>query len=320
MPHAKTFTLTSADGNPPTLKITIAFSGLRIKTTDQVPGEPEIPQHSSLKSPERGQETLLESPTLSVTPAVDAGVRLREVNDHINSARKVTSGSPKWVEKFDKSRGYMDIVVQMVESIAELHPMAKIAVKALTMAYDVVKQEADIHDSLQNLVSSMEEMLAALAALHDFHDVLDKIKILEDTIEHAIKNVEACADFICNILNVIFQMIWQPLTKDRIEELKASFSTLRLRLIEAVGVQNLQGVYDSKAVGVGNLKVALDTRADEALQKLPRAAAANYDASLQCLVGTRMDILDRIFEWIDNTESGRNVFWLKAIAGSGKLP
>ncbi|OBZ66916.1 Vegetative incompatibility protein HET-E-1 [Grifola frondosa] len=312
----KTFVLTSADGNPAKLEITIIFSGLRIKIANQLPSEPEAGKALS----QTGQETHCGPSLSSVFVSIDAGERLREVGDRANSAREVISDPRGWVEKFDKSRVYMDIVVQMVQSVAELHPMATIAVKALTMAYDVAKQQADIHNSLQSLVSSMEEMLSTLAALHDLDDVLDKIKMLEDTIEHAIKNVKACADFICEYSqrNFADKLIRQPLTQDRIEELKASFSTLRLRLIEAVGVQNLKAVYDTKAIGIENLKVARDTKADEALQKLPRARNAHYDAGLRCLDGTRTDILHRIFEWIDDVEPGRNMFWLKAIAGSGK--
>ncbi|OBZ78459.1 hypothetical protein A0H81_01602 [Grifola frondosa] len=159
------FTLTSTDTNLLTLEIAVAFSGLRIKeTTDQVPGGPEIPEHSSLQSSERGQETLLECPTLSV-PAVDAGARLREVNDHIDSARNVTPSPPRWVEKFDKSRGYMDIIVQMVESVAELHPIAKIAVKALTMIYDDTREYEwldDFNDPLDDTKTFNQTGLEAM--------------------------------------------------------------------------------------------------------------------------------------------------------------
>ena len=53
------------------------------------------------------------------------------------------------------------------------------------------------------------------------------------------------------------------------------------------------------------------------MDSLTRAKNADYDRGLQCLEGTRSDILHAVFEWMDNSAS-ENIFWLNGPAGCGK--
>ncbi|OBZ66774.1 Vegetative incompatibility protein HET-E-1 [Grifola frondosa] len=265
----KTFTLEASRTTSPVLELTISF--LAVCIGSQIP-------HS---------ESQGEIPTASTSLRAVADERLPALDKNVQSIleSEFIIGPPEWVKKFQKSQQYMEVVVSLVKSMEGLHTLAKLALGALTKAYNIVNQQIKVDDDVRNLASSMEDMLAALVAL----DGVEKIKMLRDAVERAMEAVRSCADFISEYVQRGFFGRVLNQSKDKINDYTRAFGRLKSCLI-----------------------------ADEALQKLPRAAAANYDASLQCLEGTRMDVLNRIFEWIDSAEPGRNMFWLKAIAGSGK--
>src|SRR5271154_3314450 len=56
----------------------------------------------------------------------------------------------------------------------------------------------------------------------------------------------------------------------------------------------------------------------EILDRLPWSKNASYDPAIQCLEGTRVDVLNQIDNWINSREPGNNLFWLRGVAGSGK--
>ncbi|KAF1971159.1 hypothetical protein BU23DRAFT_590769 [Bimuria novae-zelandiae CBS 107.79] len=61
---------------------------------------------------------------------------------------------------------------------------------------------------------------------------------------------------------------------------------------------------------------------DDPLSRLPYAANATFNSrakehELTCLPGTRIDLLDEIYDWADG-QGGRHIFWLSGLAGTGK--
>ena len=67
---------------------------------------------------------------------------------------------------------------------------------------------------------------------------------------------------------------------------------------------------------------SLNTEVQNTLDRLPVASGAAYDSqaegdSPRCLPGTRVDLLDQIKEWVQDS-TAHSVFWLNGQAGTGK--
>src|SRR5438477_9306785 len=132
-------------------------------------------------------------------------------------------------------------------------------------------------------------------------------------------------------------------TAEIIQRFQQVFSELTMKFNNSVSIQILKTVVEGhRAVGalkddLRDIKVSLVAQADngkswrfrsiisltltcvsELLEWLPRSKAAAYDHGLQCLPGTRQDILSQLYDWIDSKKPGDNVFWLSGPAGSGK--
>jgi polynucleotide 5'-kinase involved in rRNA processing len=61
-----------------------------------------------------------------------------------------------------------------------------------------------------------------------------------------------------------------------------------------------------------NITVRMQT-----LRKL-HPVAMDSSGRTECLPNTRLDILNRITDWITNPHDGHNVLWIHGLAGSGK--
>ena len=56
----------------------------------------------------------------------------------------------------------------------------------------------------------------------------------------------------------------------------------------------------------------------EKLNRLPRSRYSTYDSGKRCLPGTRHDILQAVYDWINDKRPGNNILWLAGAAGTGK--
>lgn len=58
---------------------------------------------------------------------------------------------------------------------------------------------------------------------------------------------------------------------------------------------------------------------EAALVDLPYAGGASYDPAKACLEGTRTELVQSIFDWV-NDPASPSMLWLYGVAGSGKEP
>jgi NACHT domain len=69
-------------------------------------------------------------------------------------------------------------------------------------------------------------------------------------------------------------------------------------------------------------KLTCNSELEDALSRLPYAVDAPFDSYHRqyeptCLENTRVDVLRRIFDWVDGQDE-RCIFWLNGLAGTGK--
>ncbi|OBZ66753.1 Vegetative incompatibility protein HET-E-1 [Grifola frondosa] len=296
------FSLTMADGTSAALEITLSFSGIRF-TDGGVGDETEIvPPHPALRP--------IGVASTSQGPLSGYSNRLTTIEERVNVAlgSTVMSHPPEWAKKFQQSAVYLDVIFDVAQSFASFSSYIQPVVKASqSLSKCFVKQGIHNDDDIRELASSMENMLSALGGICRSHNAADKIQELNKTgtIDHAMKAVEKCANFIHDYAHISSaQVLREKSNKAAIEDFRKDFEVLRWHLMSAMIQQTYHVVHISKV--------------DEALEKLHRVKDASHDESVQCLPDTQVRILDSIYRWIDAPEPHKNVLWLHGIAGSGK--
>ncbi|KAJ7142333.1 WD40 repeat-like protein [Mycena epipterygia] len=211
----------------------------------------------------------------------------------------------------------LEILVDIGDEIAKIHPYANIAWKILTSVYTGVKKQQDRDDKLCGLVETMAELYSFMDDV-DKIDLPGKIKRVEERVFAIVKQTVECALFIQEytahgFISRAVRNTWSDADK-KIEKFSAALCDLKKSFEADLTVQFL---FISTKI--------LDTveRLDQSdmLKKL-NPMDMNAIARDLCLAGTRREILDDITEWftVPSTVSSKsgNILWLSGVAGSGK--
>ncbi|OBZ78045.1 hypothetical protein A0H81_01677 [Grifola frondosa] len=304
----KIFTLETSDKTY-SIAAALSFSGLRAIDSNSFPTTP-----LSLQSP-----VLLTPATLSPDVAVFIRTEVSKTTDQVNSVTVMTSETAvdyaddlsTTISSLSQAIDFMDRVVTLVTLFEELYPITKVALEVLLDIYELVKVQTERDATIKELAMSMRELLSSLAAIKD----LDKDSSLQNTVKSVMEKLIECAGFISAYTQHGFwgRFVHQTSTSQTVvsaQDFQKSFDAFQNKLDSGIGMEALE------IAGVEERPLSVDEIAP--LGRLPRAENVHYDGNMKCLDGTRRAIIRTLLHWIAQRESGRNIFWLHGIAGSGK--
>ncbi|KAJ7720411.1 hypothetical protein B0H16DRAFT_389091 [Mycena metata] len=133
------------------------------------------------------------------------------------------------------------VVVEMVDQLAQVHPYVSAAWRILTAVYKAVEQQREMDDKVVELIKTMVEVYSFT---EDINFVVEKIKILEDTLIKIAKQTLECAKFLeeyrqHGFSGRAFQTVFLNKHGKRIEELSTDLVKLREAFDHALSTQIL---------------------------------------------------------------------------------
>ncbi|KIM85063.1 hypothetical protein PILCRDRAFT_817902, partial [Piloderma croceum F 1598] len=271
-------------------------------------------------------QTIIEFTIAAVPKASDAGVlnmeeaitQQRDVLDSMIPApslvtpiQETVDTSATWGPLLQKIK----LFTELVDSIAEIHPYAKMAWSILSATHKTIIAQADRDDCMVHLVQVMDDVYSFVKEA----EPMKKIESHRRIVALMAQQTTECAYFIRDY--AMNKSFWKRALKnsfmsdvdskikqyeDRLKELKMAFQD-RAILQTGITVSRMMDTLQSFAL-------------DFNLSDMPYAKGARFDPDKGCLPGTREAIIDEITQWI-NSPDGDNVsqiFFLSGVAGSGK--
>ncbi|KAJ7191535.1 WD40 repeat-like protein [Mycena pura] len=201
----------------------------------------------------------------------------------------------------------LDFVVKMGDELAEAHPYVDAAWKILTSVHKAVKNQRD---------KKIVKLVTAMCQVYSFVDQVEfltqKIEALEGTITSIAKQTVECAIFIREYTGHGFSGRLARTTFTDTDQKIKNLSTALL---------NLKDSFDrGEAIQAVVLSANIDIKVSVQSDMLETLSLIDVDASLrlECLPGTRRELLRNITEWLTTPSATSNVLWLHGVAGSGK--
>ncbi|KAG6329342.1 hypothetical protein ID866_9747 [Astraeus odoratus] len=208
----------------------------------------------------------------------------------------------------------------VVNTIANLHPYAKMALGVLSWASQAIIDQTDRDKAINDL-------LLKISAFYKFiteDDRLVKITSMQDTLKHMSEQILECTKFIKNYSET--KNFWKRMGKNVLSETDVTVTKYNTTL------EGLMQDFRDKAtrdthitthntnVTVHRILEHLKQQEDSvALDSMVYVPDAGRNESKKCLEGTRTEILDEIANWINNHDDDvPRVFWLYGQAGMGK--
>ncbi|GJJ10992.1 hypothetical protein Clacol_005221 [Clathrus columnatus] len=253
---------------------------------------------------------------------------MREVSQVLEGTRDITG---KHLERDNKAYRYKEVAsnvvqrlsafINIVQTIADAHPHAKMAWAIISGVVNVIAYTQDVD---QNILDLFETLDATYKFIEDTKEI-ENYPSYKRILSTLAKQTVECAYFIRDYAkNASFwarvgrNVIGGPI-KTRVQNYQTVFSKL---LAEFRTHSSLH-----TEIAVGHVEIAvgrvLEVNQEMCevlyLDSLPYAGGAGLNTGKQCLLGTRTEVLDEIVDWINNAdESCPRLFWLAGPAGVGK--
>ncbi|GJJ11126.1 hypothetical protein Clacol_005357 [Clathrus columnatus] len=246
---------------------------------------------------------------------------MQEVSQVLEGTRDITG---KHLESNNKAYRYKEVAsnvvqrlsafINLVQSIADAHPHAKMAWAIISGFVNVIVYTQDID---QNILDLFETVDATYKFIEETKEVENRPSYKRILSTLAKQTVE-CAYFIRDYAKVANfwirvgkNVIGGPI-KTRVQTYQTVFSRLLAEF------RTHSSLHTELAVGR-----VLESNQEICevlyLDSLPYAAGAGLNTGKQCLLGTRVGVLDEISNWInDGDENCPRLFWLAGPAGVGK--
>ncbi|GJJ11015.1 hypothetical protein Clacol_005244 [Clathrus columnatus] len=202
----------------------------------------------------------------------------------------------------------------LVQSIADAHPHAKMAWTIISSVVNVIIYTQDVDQNILDLFETLDATYKFIEHTKEIESYPSYKRILSTLA----KQTTECAYFIRDYAkNANFwarvgkNVIGGPI-KTRVQNYQTAFS----RLLAQFGTHS--SLHTELVVGR-----VLESNQEICevlyLDSLPYAVGAGLNTGKQCLFGTRTEVLDEIVDWInDGDESCPKLFWLAGPAGVGK--
>ncbi|KAJ7022314.1 hypothetical protein C8F04DRAFT_1402442 [Mycena alexandri] len=200
---------------------------------------------------------------------------------------------------------------ELVSHISEIHPCVKVAFSVLIFVHKAVANQTERDDRLQQLIATHTDMFVFLNKLQvaDLEGHRQTIKLLthqttecgyfmRDYTKHKFL-LRAAKNALCGSTMDSKFTEYEKTYK----ELKKAFRDNAALHIE-ITVHRI--AYELQQIGT-----------TQTLNDLRYAAGARFDRGKQCLSGTRQGIIEKIFDWVNDSDQSR-VLVLSGAAGTGK--
>ncbi|GJJ11030.1 hypothetical protein Clacol_005261 [Clathrus columnatus] len=219
---------------------------------------------------------------------------MREVSQVLKGARDITG---KHLERDNKANRYKEVAsnvlqrlsafINLVQTIADAHPHAKMAWTIISGVVNVIVYTQDVD---QNILDLFETLDATYQFIEDTKEI-ENYPSYKRILSTLAKQTVECAYFIRDYAKIA--NFWGRIGKNTLGRIPDPFITTYRASCRPHEVLYLDG--------------------------LPYAAGAGLNTGKQCLFGTRIEVLNEIVDWInDGDESCPKLFWLTGPAGVGK--
>ncbi|KAF5375522.1 hypothetical protein D9615_009222 [Tricholomella constricta] len=218
--------------------------------------------------------------------------------------------------------GYVGILVNLGDAIAEAHPIANAAWKVLTASQKILQGQIERDEKVQQLWGTIVDTLDFMKDA----EPLDKIRGLEKTTEAIVSQLYNCVLHLKKyeergfLLRTVAGAL-NPTADAALEEFITSFTDLRVKFDQRVSIDHWKLTWSIK----GDISRLLDsqgwTRRQEelkSLREIPGAKIRNIEWSPEyvCLPATRERLLEDIVDWV--LTGSEKLYWLSGAAGTGK--
>ncbi|KAH7923599.1 hypothetical protein BV22DRAFT_1092656, partial [Leucogyrophana mollusca] len=243
--------------------------------------------------------------SVAVTPAGTAA-------QHIDDAAAAISSIQPILQSLGNVLSKIDVVVKIVDDMAEVHPYAKFAWTLLSSAYKVVQNQTCTDQSVVDLMKAMETLYSFVSVADNLVD--GKLDILRENIKTILLQTVECATFIKDYAHRGFvgRVLHGVHSDDAgtCKRLMQGLCDLQANFETGLGVQT--AFVSSRTLGI-----VTEIRVNQILDRLMPADMHTPEHS-ECLPATRQELLSRIISWVTDINCEQNIFWLHGVAGSGK--
>ncbi|KLO14925.1 WD40 repeat-like protein [Schizopora paradoxa] len=199
----------------------------------------------------------------------------------------------------------MDVVQKLeegLETLASVHPIAKAAIVALMIPFNMMKKEAEFVSGLKGLGNEMKELLTCLSDAR----YAAKITSAANSVAEIIKTVLEASQYINDFMNKgALERFTAAQFSKSLDGYKNKFVALRESFRDAMIVQI--------AVNVDELQ----SNASNAVLRDRLAPAPQEAIDSGCMDGTRVSVLKAVSDWLSNPNAS-NILWISGAPGAGK--
>ncbi|KIJ52189.1 hypothetical protein M422DRAFT_243794 [Sphaerobolus stellatus SS14] len=240
------------------------------------------------------------------------GTAIRVVDSMASAISEGPQKLQDTIEPWEPLLEKIDIFVKLTENIAEVHPYAKMASTVLLSAYKIWKAQRDRDQKIVQLVQVIDEHCGFIQRARS----LDEIKSQKDILLKFMAQIIECSEFIRSYARdqaFVVKALKNLLSNvdQRITEYQNAFSDFQTAFSSE---SQLQTQITIMGIGKDIARLGLDIN----LNDMNYAYGASYQSGKACLPGTRVEVLQRISDWVCNADSQEQIFLLIAPAGSGK--
>ncbi|KAL5521090.1 hypothetical protein ACEPAG_9012 [Sanghuangporus baumii] len=236
---------------------------------------------------------------------VKAGTAVREGAE--DAAARLEQ-KPIALEKLGRARGFVEVVKNFGDVLADIHPAAKAATIAFSMLYEKLENQEKIHKDASDLLDDLQQFLP-------FTEVIDRATMTNEAARAAVKEF---LDVFRETCEFIVQYSSSRILGDLISSQGSKVDELKIDFRKA------KSKYDwSIKTDVWKINLKIEKIRDNDLLRplqvssLGPAGKEFYRTDKACLSDTRTNILERISRWATNA-SDRKLLWVHGSPGSGK--
>ncbi|KAG1792155.1 uncharacterized protein HD556DRAFT_1482212 [Suillus plorans] len=194
----------------------------------------------------------------------------------------------------------------IANTIADVHPYAKVALSIFTCASKMILHQADRDVAVRLLLSKISEVYTFITEKEELAKIESMLSIYVKIAQQTL----VCADFISHYSET--KSAWIRLGKHVIGETDTTIQNYN-NVLDSLMQQFRDRAVCDTVVMVHHMAEVLD------LIGMEYATGAGLNKSKCCLPNTRQDLLKDIQDWISSTEEGApRILWLSGTAGKGK--
>ncbi|KAL5512550.1 hypothetical protein ACEPAG_3203 [Sanghuangporus baumii] len=200
----------------------------------------------------------------------------------------------------------VDQIVEIVDTVAEIHPLFDLSWKAVSALYKLVSYQFKTDANLVDMVDKMKDAFHLTTKAQGLNDRID---LLKPAIKELLDETAKCSRAIRAYASHSFpgRMARWPEGK-KMEEFAARFAELRRKLDSVVNVNTAKGVDNIES------QQLLERLVDPTKMDISKVSTR-----ARCLKGTRKDYIGQIMSRLfPDTDADQNIVWLTGAAGAGK--